>query len=144
MPSITVEIDPKLMERIEREIDRRAGTDEDSEPMDVAQGIAFLCDYALRRIAVLAKHAGKVRKVKRAMRDGKDLPAVEFKRYVPIFKKAALDASGTPKEIAKWTHAAPENVGSPIVARMPRIRKAKRAPVGKIESVVNPEVVAAV
>jgi hypothetical protein len=101
-----VTLEASLVSRIERYAGDRVN--DDGEDLSVENTIPFLVAYALNRIDVLAAHKAKVDAVKRAKKAGKALPkGIAFKRYVPAFSDAKLDAAATEKTIAKWTHAAP-------------------------------------
>jgi hypothetical protein len=71
--------------------------------------LAAAVEYAVNRKDALAKHSGKVRRVKAAKEKGKAPPkGLTFRRYVPAFTDAKLDAEGTDKARAAWAHRAPE------------------------------------
>lgn len=74
-------------------------------------------------------YAGKSAKVKEAIKAGAKLPAdVKFRRYTPTFKQSALDAPGTERDVATWSHAAPERRAferpePKTAAKGPKVRK---------------------
>ena len=119
---IKVEVSKDLLKRMEAEAEAR-------EAEDPAAFLAFLAEYALNRMDVLAKHAAKVARVKAAKLAGKAVPkGVTFKRYVPAFTDAKLDEEGTEREVAAWTHKAPAHA-TPVRATKPAKREmTKRLP----------------
>lgn len=110
--------------------------DEDGEP-DLESAVAYAC----KRKEALARHGKKVSAVKDAIREGKAIPkGVTFKRYVPAFTAAKLDAAGTPREIATWAHKAPEATEAtpaPVKAKAPRVRKASKPAAPKAAPVAS-------
>lgn len=116
----TIVLENELMNRIAEHFCKG----EDAEVSD--EILAEALEYACNRKDALAKHGGKARKVKIALREGKPLPkGLTFKRYVPMFTQSKLDAEGTEKEIAVWTHKAPQKAAPAPSPKAKAERKAK-------------------
>jgi hypothetical protein len=139
MAKFTISIDSKLMDRIASHF-----TDSEDEEAEVTdETLAAALAYACGRKDALAKHSNKVAKVKRALRDGKPLPDVEFRRYVPAFAAAKLDAEGTPEKIAAWTHGAKglERAGKVEVSKPePKVKKVEKKAAPKAKPTAKPPV----
>lgn len=76
------------------------------------------------RQMALDVHKAKLDKVKAAKKAGRAIPkGVAFKRYVPAFTDAKLDAQGTNKEVATWAHKAPVKV-APVIRKVVKAKPA--------------------
>jgi hypothetical protein len=122
---ITVKLDKKVQAALDYIAARYEGEEGEERSHEDAALICILGYYGRKR--ALDKHAGKVRKVRRALAEGVALPDVEFKRYTPGFVQAKLDAKGTAAEVREWTRKAPTHADGAAPVRKPRKPKAKPA-----------------